>query len=488
MRRAEILLALSFLASLAACVGGRPQLPPPVMPLSATPVEEFRSAPPEAGPTAELRLPDINVDQLDNGLTLIHLQRPGSHVAAIRFVTRRGGEDGPRNKAGLSWMTGEVIGSHTAGASPLGEEHLLEQHGLRPDVTVDRELAALSLWMTTDRLPQALELVARTLREPILLPSNVERARAAAHRQIEFYWSNSERSSISHARRALFGPEHRATYPIWGTRESVSLVTREQIMAHYRATWIPLQSALVVVGDIEHETFVEMANRLFGSWHVPERAPERDQPPLQPPWSGARIMARATSSPQSLVLLMERAPSRRSPDFVAFGVLTRILGQMFSSRLNLMLREERGYSYGVHAQYNARSSDGDLLFVTHVSPRRLSNAMRAVVGELRRLRDEGPTEEELATASILMREELVESMETCASASAYLAELFADGYSPEEILRLERELRELDVARVRAVALRWLRPDEAPMVVTGPQESLGYQIETARVGRWSYLR
>lgn len=488
MRGIGIVASFVLLSGLAACAGGRVQLPPPVSPLSATPAEEFRATPPPAEAPVPLSLPEINIHQLENGLTLIHLRRPGSQVAAIRFVTRRGGENGPRNKAGLAWLTGEVIGSHTASSSPLGEEHLLEQHGLRPNVTVDRELAALSLWMTTDRLPRALELVAQTLREPILLPSNVERARAAAQRQIEFYWNNSERSSLSHARRVLFGPEHRATFPIWGTRESVAMVTREQILANYRATWIPLQSALVVVGDIEHERFVEMANELFGSWHVPEQPFESDQPPLQPPWSGARIMARATASPQSLVLLMERAPSRRSEDFVPFGVLTRVLGQMFSSRLNLTLREERGYSYGVHAQYNARQNDGDLLFVTHVSPHRLSNAMRAVVGELRRLRDEGPTEEELTTATTLMREELVESLETCASASAYLAELFADGYGPEEIARLENELREVDVARVRAVARRWIRPDEAPMVVTGQRGSLDREVATAGLGQWVYLR
>jgi zinc protease len=433
-------------------------------------------------------LPEIHVDRLENGLTVIHMPRPGAHVAALRFVTRSGGEDGPASEAGLAWVTGEALVAHTEGDSPLGDEHILEQSGLRPEVTVERDLAALSLWMTTDRLPRALELMAQTLREPTFLPGDVEQAVEDARRQLDFYWASSDESAVSHAMGALYGSGHRAALPLWGTGESLGRITREQVAARYRATWSPAESALVVVGDIDHGLLLETAARLFGTWTPAGTPREEVQPAVPPPWTGERIMARPTSSPQSLVMLMERGPARSSPDHVPFIMLTRILGQMFSSRLNLTLREEHGYSYGVHGQYVARRDGGELLLMARVSPHRLRDAMRAVVAELRRLRDEGPTADEMATARALVREELVASLESCGPASAVLAELFADGHGPEELERLEREVREVEAEQVRAVARHWIRPDEAPMVVTGPPESLAPAVETAGLGRWVYLR
>jgi zinc protease len=468
--------------------GGGGGLPGPRTPLSATPDQEFRHTPPEPGPPPALRLPTIHVDRLSNGLTLILLRRPGARVASVRFVTRRGGEDGPNDQAGLAWMTGEVLASHTSGESPLGEDHLLEQHGLRPDVQVEREYAALSVWMTTDRLPQALELMAQTLREPTFLPSQIEQARAAGLRQLEFYWSNPERSALSHARRANFGPEARITLPIWGTRETLSRLTREQVMAHYSQTWTPNQSALVVAGDLGREQFLEMAERLLGSWTPPEAPPApTPRAPIQAPWTTARILGRQTRADQSMVLLVDRAPARSSEDYVAFSLLTRVLGQMFSSPLNLILREQHGYSYGVHASYQARRAEGDLMFMTLISQERLIPALRAVISELHRLRTEGPTPDQLETARALMREELLESLESCSSATGVLAELFADGSDPSEIEGLELRLRGVEVDQVRAVAQRWLRPDEAPLVVTGRPEVL-FGVQGAGIGDFIQIR
>lgn len=487
-RLRTISISVSVFIALAGCAPPEPGLPPPRSPLSATPDQAFRHQPPEPAPLRPYRPPVVQVAQLDNGLTLILLPRPGAPVASVRFVTRRGGEDGPRSQAGLAWMTGEVLASHTAGSSPLGEEHLLERHGLRPDVQVDRELAALSVWMTSDRLTQALELLAQTVREPTFLASDVERARAVALRQLGFYWSNPERNALSHARQVLYGPSHRATLPIWGIRTTVSGFTREQLIEHYRATWTPRASALVVAGDVNMTWLREQSERLFGTWESPEETPaELTEPSLPSPWTGARILGHQTRASQSMIMLVERAPARSSEDYVPFALMTRVLGQMFSSPLNLNLREEHGYSYGVHAEYAARRHDGDLVFLTHVSQERLISAIRAVIEELRRLRDQGPTEEQLATARTLMREELVATLERSSSASAALAELFADGYPPDELPRLERRIRQATAAEVREVARRWVRPDEAPIMVTARPEIL-QGLAASGIGEYQEMR
>ena len=111
MRTELILVALIAAASAAACArqAPPPQLPPPLYPLSATPDQDFRRTPPQVGARPPLRVPEVHTERLNNGLTLILLQRPGSRTAAVRYVTRRGGENGPANLAGRAWFVGKIL-------------------------------------------------------------------------------------------------------------------------------------------------------------------------------------------------------------------------------------------------------------------------------------------------------------------------------------------------------------------------------------------
>jgi len=463
-------LALFAALATGACVtgAGGPSLPPPVQPLCATPEQPFRREPPSPADPPPYEAPEIVVSELPNGLTVVLLRRRDSPAATITVATRLGGEDGPLRSAGVAWFLGEVLTAGASGEAPW-DSHPFERRGMTPDVRVGRDRARLTVQMPGHRLEEMLPLVARVVTAPTLPPEEVEEARRGALSRITGIQRTPADRAWYHARRMLHGEGHRRATPVYGSVDVLRGVTREELLGVHRRTWVPSESVLVVAGDITSERLVQLATESFGSWSNPADAPTEPPPAptLAHPWTGPRLLAVPSRSHSSTIMVLEHGPSRLDDAFADYSLLAGVIGGIFASRLNLALREERGYSYGVTASFGSDRYGGELAIQTVVAQDRVRESVLAIVAEMGRLRDAGPTEEELESARALMRESLVGDLEVTSSASVLLADVVIDQGGPEDLIRLERRIRAVTVEDVRAAARRWLRPDAAPIVVTG---------------------
>lgn len=477
---------VALAAALAACGpgAGRVAVPEPASPLVATPDDAFRKVSPRPGLARPLEAPDVVVDRLDNGLTLILLRRPGAGAAALRYVTRRGGEAGPRALAGRAWLVGRIV-ERAAADVREGDAPALAAAGLGARAVVGWDAASLALRVPNEWLPDAIELAARAVRRPSFEGDRVEKALRAALDEDDSFGRAPEQAAPLRARAMLYGLDHRAALPLWGSARTVRGLTRAELMALHNLSWGPADSALVAVGDLEPARFKELAEQAFGGWAPAPPPPLRDEGPWIALDSGqvARALGLESEAPYARVVLLERAPSRLSPDAAPFDLLAAVLGGMRSSRLNATLRREQGLRVNVEASYDGRRAGGELGLVADVEPRLLASFLGDLLRELGRLADEGPAADELEAARAQVRERLRARLQASDPAASLLCERFALGLDPGGLVALDQELARAGPERVRAAAARWLRPDRAPLVVTSRPNRIALAFGLAGVGQ-----
>ena len=165
------------------------------------------------------------------------------------------------------------------------------------------------------------------------------------------------------------------------------------------------------------------------------------------------------------------APRRGAADEAAFVILERILGRMFSSRLNLAIREGEGHSYGAYAVYAPMQHDGLLTVTTAVADPQAVRTAELIFAEIGRMQQSPPSEQELTAAKATARQSLRAELERTPSLAAALAELFVGDMGPERWTAFDAQLAAVDGVAVMAVARRYLA-QRSPIVVVGSSDVL----------------
>jgi zinc protease len=478
MRRLGLLLALVALA----CGGPPPaSLPPPVEPLAATPDAPFRHRPPVV-PLDAVRRPRLTPRRavLPNGLALTSVDGTDPNVV-LAFLTRGLHENLSVEDAGLSMITGEAALRSTVVAEGRVEPRLLERSGFRPIPIATPEGMGFALRVEPSRWRVALQALARAVRAPAFHPGAVDDLQAAMAQRLDRSLRSSTEASYFLARRRVFPEADRWAFRLLGRPQNVRRFTPDRMAMHWSRQVRPGNSALVAVGRIPAAGFEAAAAEALGGWSLPEPAAVADTPRAIPrgPVRGPPLSVVVAAIEEPLVLYYSRAPSRTDPHHPAFEVLTRILGGMFVSRLGLELRETEGYTYGVHAIYEAHRDHGVFKLQTTIRGERVAVALQAFVDEVARLRERGPEEEELAIARTLTVESAYALREGNVTIGLHLARAFAEGATQADLDAEPERLAAVDASAVQAAAQAWLRPSEAALVVAGQRREIVERLRSA---------
>lgn len=477
-----VALSLAALLSATGCRVREP-LPPPASPLSATADEEFRRNPPSPPSFSTFTAPTVEVVSLANGLTVMLLRREASPVTTVRVVNRGGGENGPAERAGWSWLIGELITDDLSGA---GAEALTGLPVI-PSVEVRRDSASVSVTVPRTHLSGAIVELGRAIQTQSFSSEEVTDARVESLAWLRGEWI-AHRNLGFQARRLLYGEEHRFAIPLRGSIDTLEDLSSNEIQTHYQATWQPADCALIIVGNVELESVREMVEMSWGGWtveSVPLSTSEVSEPVHEEEF---RTLALQHLRSPSSILLLERAPDLGNTDFLPFTLIAHMLGRMSSARLQRTMRETHGAPGGVEVSYRPGATTGELTIESSLATARVGPALRSIVDEMRRLSREGPGSAELETARAMARERFVATFEEGPAAAELLGELFVVGISPDQLASREERFRTITAAEVRHVAREWLRHDRAPFVVTGELSTLSSSISAAGVGRAVYRR
>ncbi|HJL20542.1 MAG TPA: insulinase family protein [Sandaracinaceae bacterium LLY-WYZ-13_1] len=446
----------------------REAIPPPQRPLAATPAEALAEP-----PSVELDAPGLSLRlvrrELDNGLTIFVSRGAADGVVSVAFVDRSGGRWDPRAPAALTELTVDTLLRATRTVDGGVVDDLLERAGFTPEVHL-----LGSGWLVRDRilfeeLPRYLTGLERSLRHPVHREADL---RLVLDARVE------RRSALVLTPDGLIADRLPGLLYADGDRRAGSLrdeiaVLRglgvDDLTARHDALLDPRRCAIVIAGDVEPLGALPLVRARFGGWEAGD-APPMDAPPPRHRTEGARGLVIVQPLVRTYLKLLEHAPPLAHEDHAAFLVLEQLLGGMFASRLNLVLREGRGISYGFHARYAATATEGELQMVTAIDPAHTAAVVEAILEELRRVRGEhgpGVRPFELSVAKTRAREQLLADLDHSLGVATTIGVHWLAGRDPEALPALLARLDALDADAVEAAARRWIRPDRAPIVAVG---------------------
>lgn len=490
MKHAWILL---LIAGCGASQSGKIEKPPAAKPKPSAAVaavppdpEPWRSQRPPAGPSSELQFPVPEQVKLGNGLTVM-VARKAVPVASISLVLRHGGAACPPGKSGLAALTARLLteGTKRHPGVKLAEE--IEQLGTTLDEDAGRDTSTLSLSALTADVDRALGLLGEVVSEPAFSPLDFERVQKEWLDGLRGERQAPERLGSLATLGTLLGKPHGS--PVSGSLVDVQKLTINDVVDFHRSAYRAGDALLVVVGDVDAGAIAKSAERALGKLAKGQSQLEQPFVPLKAPPAKTVLVVDRPGAVQSSLMLAQLSAKRSEPGYEQRELLTTLFGGLFTSRLNLNLREEHAYTYGARAQNLATRSWGALFLATSVRTDVTAEALKEAVKELQQLKDPKLGKPIRAEEVARARADLVQSvgarLEYGQRLGSTLSELWLHGL-PMDYYRKYPALLAAETTDSLTRAASGIDLDRMVIVVVGdrrvidaPLRGLGYQVQAA---------
>jgi len=293
----------------------------------------------------------------------------------------------------LASFTNAMLDEGTASRSALGIADDLSEYGATLSKGATTESSELAISALTNNAGPAMDIMADVAQHPAFSPEEIERQRAQRLTELMQIKDEPFQVALTVTRKQLFGPDNPLGHIALGTPAANKAISRDDLQQFYTAHYGPKDSALVLVGDMTQEDARKLAEKYFGGWSAQSMAPPVVTPPALP--TPHVYVVDMPDSPSSVVLAVGRGIRRKSPDYAATDVMNSMLGGLFSSRINMNLREAHGYTYGAFSAMQGGRTTGIFFAGAEVRSDVTAPSVEQLTKELNRIRTEPLTTAEL---------------------------------------------------------------------------------------------
>jgi zinc protease len=440
----------------------------------------WRANPPQPGPARPLKLPVPELFKLENGLTVYYNYRPGLPVVAANLVFNTGSGANPIDKPGLASFTANMLqqGTATRNATQIADETALLGASLSSGANMDGSSVGTS--SLAKNFPGALDLVSDIVLHPTFPPDEVERRRAS---RLAAFADDRGDPNVIIARTgvsALFGPRHPFGYDNSGTEDSIKAMSRDDMMDFWKSYYVPNNASLVVAGNISLDDLKTLTESKFGAW---KSGPASVPPIGQPETTKAKIVIVDRPGAQQTMLRLEQlGVGRATPDYAAIEVMNSELGGLFSSRINLNLREEHGYTYGTNSVFVYRRTQGYFLVGGGIRTDATAPAVTEMLKEIRRMIDTPMKPDELSLAKDSQSRSLPGMFEASSGAAGALSEIPLYNLSADYFEKMPDRLNAVTAEDAEAAAQEYLHPDWMILICVGDRAKIEPELEKLDLG------
>jgi zinc protease len=437
---------------------------------SVNPDAAWRENPPMPGAMHALNLPVPDVFKLSNGLKVYYHYRAGLPVAAANLVFDTGSGANPVEKPGLASFTANMLqqGTETRNAIQIADEAALLGTEISSGASMDSSSVGAS--SLTKNFPGVLDLISDIVLHPTFPPDEVERRRASRLAAFTDERSDPETIVARTGVSALFGAHNPFGYDNSGTEPSIKAMTREDMINFWKTNYVPNNAALVVSGNIPAGDLKALAESKFGAW----KSGELSVPPIgAPETTKAKIViVDRPGAQQTMVRLLQLGVGRGTPDYPALEVMNSELGGLFSSRINLNLREEHGYTYGASSVFVYRRSLGYFAAGGGIRTDATAPAVTEILREIHRMIDTTMKPDELSLAKDSQSRSLPGIFESNSGEAGALSEIFVYNLARDYFSNLPERLNAVTAEDAEAVAKKYLHPDQLILVCVGDRAKI----------------
>ncbi|HEV7889108.1 MAG TPA: pitrilysin family protein [Pyrinomonadaceae bacterium] len=438
-----------------------------------------RSLLPKEKPDPKLTLPAVQRRKLSNGLDVLVVEHHEVPVVAMNLVMKMGAAGDPADKAGLASLSADMLDEGTATRSSLDISDQLARIGSSLNVNAGWDSTTASMRTLTRHLDSALEIYSDVITNPAFPEKELERLRLQRLTALRQQKDSPEAVAGLVFQTVLYGRNHPYGHPLTGDETSLAGLTGADVRSFYETYYRPNNSALIVVGDVKPDALVAKLEKAFAGWksgHVP--AVDVSAAPVERDHTAIYLVDRP-GSVQSVIQIGQVGVPRSSPDYFPLFVMNRILGGASSARINLNLREDKGYTYGAQSAFSFRRGAGPFTAAAPVQGFSTKESVTEFMKEIRGIRGEIPvTPQELEGAKQSIVRGFPRGFETPDQIAGNLELIVTydlpDTYFNSYIERVQAVTLE-DISRV---ANRYLQPDRMAVVIVGDRRAIEQPLRT----------
>lgn len=432
--------------------------------------------------SAPFRFPAIHRRRLSNGLDVRVVTHRAVPILSAVLLVRGGTAADPPQREGLAAFTADLLDEGSGGRSALQVADEMARLGADLDVDVGPDATVLSMGSLSRYGRPSLTLLAEMAIMPNLADTDIERVRKLRLERLRQLRDHAPALAERAMARLLYGT-HPYGHLSLGSETALGATTADDLRRFQRGAFVPASTVLAISGDGDVAELVDMADMAFGAWEAAGGESTVDaqaglQPPPREPAHALAIVARPGSA-QSELRIGHVCSSRDTPDYHAMLVLNTILGGQFVSRVNLNLRQDKGYTYGVRTGFDLRRGLGPFSLQTSVQSDKTVPAIREAIREIADIRGARPaTADELAMAKASITLGYPRGFETAQQVARGIAQLalhdLPDTYFEEFVPRIETVSLD-DVSRV---ANDYLDVSRMATLIVGDPDRIGPELAT----------
>lgn len=401
--------------------------------------------------------------EIGNGLILLVAERSTLPMVTIEVLVNAGSLREPREKAGLASLTAELLPLGTTSRTAPEISEAIEFVGGGLSANGSSDFASVSLTVLKRDLDLGLELLADVLMRPAFreeeIARRVEELQGSIRRKQEDPGTVAQEAFAA----TLFG-DHPYGRPVEGTEESLTKITRNDLVQFHQRYYVPNNSILAAAGDVTLEEMQRALEKHLRGWQ-PQVIPPLEVSAVSPPAS-REVVKIDRQVTQANIVWGHLGIERNNPDYYPLSVMNLILGGGgLTSRLMRSIREERGWAYDVHSFFSARRLPGAFEVGLQTKNETAGPAIEEVFDQIRNIRENGVTAQELEEAKGFLTGSFPLRFETNRQVVSFLAavEFYGLGMNyPEHYPKIIRAVTPEDVLRV---ARKYLHPNRGILVL-----------------------
>jgi zinc protease len=417
---------------------------------------------------------------LANGLTVLMNQRTGSPIVSAQLVFRSGSGLNPPDKPGLAAFATDMLDEGTTTRSSVQFADQMAQIGASFDIFSRRDFSILSLTAISSKFADGLNLIGDAILNPTFPQEEIERVRKSRLASLVQLKEDPDEIANRVANLAINGPNDPFGPHTLGTEASVASLKQDDLKGFWSAQLKPNNAGLIVSGNIGKDQLEALLEKAFANWQSATEGPAVKPVSLQ---SAARvIIVDKPGAQQTQLRFVLPGVPRSSPEYESIEAMNGVFGGNFSSRINLNLREDKGYTYGAFSAFSFLRGRGWFTAYAPVRSDATAAALREVFREMNRMTETPVAAGELTLSKRALLAQLPASLETNAGTAGLLAELYEYDLPLDYYTGFSSRVAGVTETAVQDAARKYLLPKATIVVAVGDRAKIEPELKKLNLG------
>ncbi len=420
--------------------------------------------PPRPLPARTLAFPPYELKTLSNGLQVLVIPHHEQPSVSMRLIIKAGAAQDPADKPGIAQMVASLLDQGTATKSSEGIANLVESAGGLIGTGAGNELSFVNSGVVKDKFVELMALMDEMVEQPAFSQAELDRQKEQAVSGMKVRYEDPSFVANVVYDRLIYG-FHPYGRPPGGTPESLTKITRNDLVAFHRTWFVPNNAILAIVGDLTSAEMFAGAEKAFGAWARKDVPAQTQADP--PPATRRVVVIDKPGAVQTEIRAGHLTLPRTSPDWLNLELLIRVLGGEGANRLFNELRTDRGLTYGASADLQTFKFSGGFVASTSTRTEATGEALRVMVDQMWRLQREPVRQGELVGVKDYYSGSFPLTVETPGAIALQVLNQIFYGLDLKDLEKLRDRVDAVSVQDLQSTARKWMFPDRLSIVLVG---------------------